>query len=138
MVAGLPFDKLLVLDDLCSTDFAMAAFDSYETTLSGLLDPLYVELVHLRYRWDAADLPPRTPVAARALIDIILLGPNCGALDHVDIPNVTFATPVHTERRARAYPALHLATPDPHSPFNTPADLARTLHLDVSEEPDAS
>lgn len=80
-------------------------------------------------------LPRLTPVAARALIDIILLGPNYRTLDHADVPEVTFATPAPADRRARAYAALHVATPDPHSPFNTAADLARTLHLDLTEVP---
>jgi hypothetical protein len=72
-------------------------------------------------------VPRDEPVRARAFVDILLLGPNCSLLDDKDHPDPTFSTPAYTARRARAYVALHAATPDPQTPFNTVANVTRTL-----------
>jgi hypothetical protein len=77
--------------------------------------------------------PGSEPVRVRAFIDVLLLGPNCSLLDDKDHPDPTFSTPAYTDRRARAYAALHAANPDPQTPFNTVANITRTLGVRRAE-----
>lgn len=76
-------------------------------------------------------IPRDQPVRARARIDLILLGRQCGILDDKDHPDPTHSTPAYTAHRARMYAALHAIDADPQSPFNSPANIQRMVHVDL-------